>query len=99
LKVEDGVALGALCVLHDDYKDLSVKKKEMLEIIACEVVNRIKIHQAVTNLKKTVQETNSIKNKVAHDFRGPIGGSLAWQRLFRCKETVTSWRRFWILLH
>ncbi|MFN3997670.1 GAF domain-containing sensor histidine kinase [Algoriphagus sp.] len=74
LKVNDDLALGALCVLHDDYKSLSAEKKEMLEIIAGEVVNRIKIHQAVANLKRTVQETNSIKNRVAHDIRGPIGG-------------------------
>lgn len=74
LKVNDELALGALCVLHDDYKNLSVEKKEMLEIIASEVVNRIKIHQALTSLKNKVQETESIKNKVAHDIRGPIGG-------------------------
>lgn len=74
LKVDEDVTLGALCVLHDDYKNLSAEKKEMLEIIAGEVVNRIKIHHAVANLKKTVQETNSIKNRVAHDIRGPIGG-------------------------
>lgn len=74
LKLNDEIALGALCVLHDDYKSLSAEKKEMLEIIAGEVVNRIKIHQAVANLKNKVQETDSIKNRVAHDIRGPIGG-------------------------
>ncbi|WP_332910823.1 hypothetical protein [Algoriphagus boritolerans] len=46
----------------------------MLEIIAGEVVNRIKIHHAISSLKRKVQETNSIKNRVAHDIRGPIGG-------------------------
>lgn len=74
LIVDNGVSLGALCVLHDDYKNLSAEKKEMLEIIAGEVVNRIRIHYAVANLKKKVQESNSIKNRVAHDIRGPIGG-------------------------
>lgn len=74
LKVNNGLALGALCVLHDDYKSLSAEKKELLEIIASEVVNRIRIHHEVANLKIKIQETNSIKNKVAHDIRGPIGG-------------------------
>lgn len=74
LKVNADVAIGALCVLHDDYKSLSTEKKEMLEIIAAEVVNRIKIHHTILNLKKSVQEANSAKNKVAHDIRGPIGG-------------------------
>jgi signal transduction histidine kinase len=74
LKVNEDLAIGALCVLHDDYKSLSAEKKEMLEIIADEVVNRIKIHHAILNLKKSVQEANSAKNRVAHDIRGPIGG-------------------------
>ena len=74
LKLNDEIALGALCVLHVDYKSLSAEKKEMLGIIASEVVNRLKIHHAVVNLKNKVQDANSIKNKVAHDIRGPIGG-------------------------
>lgn len=74
LMLNDELALGALCVMHDDYKSLSAEKKEMLEIIAGEVVNRIKIHHAVENLKNKVQDANSIKNRVAHDIRGPIGG-------------------------
>lgn len=74
LKAENGISLGALCVLHDDYKDLSAEKKEMLEIIAGEVVNRIRIHFEIASLKKKVQESNSIKNRLAHDIRGPIGG-------------------------
>lgn len=74
LKLENNIALGALCVMHNDEKNLSAEKKEMLEIIAGEVVNRIRIHQAILSLKKKVQDTNSIKNRVAHDIRGPIGG-------------------------
>ena len=74
LKVDEDLSLGALCVLHEDFKNLSAEKKEMLEIIAGEVVNRIKIQFAVANLKKKVQETTTIKNRVAHDIRGPIGG-------------------------
>ncbi len=74
LMLNDDVALGALCVLHDDYKNLSAEKKEMLEIIAGEVVNRIRVHHSIANLKSKVQESNSIKNRVAHDIRGPIGG-------------------------
>lgn len=74
LKVRDDLSLGALCVLHDDEKKLSPEKKEMLEIIAGEVVNRIKTHFEIANLNRKVQETNSIKNRLAHDIRGPIGG-------------------------
>nr|WP_287936311.1 ATP-binding protein [Algoriphagus sp.] len=74
LLLDGNRALGALCVLSDEYKNLSAEKKEMLEIIAGEVVNRIKINYAVAGLKKKVQETTAVKNRVAHDIRGPIGG-------------------------
>jgi signal transduction histidine kinase len=74
LKLNDEISLGALCVLDQEYKDLSAEKKEMLEIIAGEVVNRIKIHYAMANLNLKVEESNNIKNRVAHDIRGPIGG-------------------------
>jgi signal transduction histidine kinase len=74
LLLDGNRALGALCVMSDEYKNLSAEKKEMLEIIAGEVVNRIKINFAVAGLKKKVQETTAVKNRVAHDIRGPIGG-------------------------
>ncbi|OOG76568.1 histidine kinase [Algoriphagus sp. A40] len=74
LKINENTSLGALCVLHDDYKYLTAEKKEMLGVIAGEVVNRIKTHVEITNLNRKVQEANSIKNRIAHDIRGPIGG-------------------------
>lgn len=74
LKSSDNLNLGALCVLDSEYKMMSPEKKEMLSIIAKEVVNRLKIYKAVENLQKRVHETQQVKNKVAHDIRGPIGG-------------------------
>lgn len=46
----------------------------MLNIIAKEVVNRFRVFKAVEGLQKKVQETQQIKNRVAHDIRGPLGG-------------------------
>jgi signal transduction histidine kinase len=74
LKISENISLGALCVLDSDYKILSPEKKEMLSIIASEVVNRLKIYKAVEGLHQRIQETQQIKNKVAHDIRGPIRG-------------------------
>ncbi len=74
LKISEQVSLGALCVLDTDFKLLTPEKKEMLGIIAKEVVNRLKIYQAVEDLQKQVEETKQTKNRVAHDIRGPIGG-------------------------
>ncbi len=74
LKISDEISIGGLCVLDSEFKELSPEKKEMLSIIAKEVVNRLKIYYAVENLKKRVHETQQVKKKLAHDIRGPIGG-------------------------
>lgn len=74
LKINDEISLGALCVLDTEYKEITAEKKEMLSIIAKEVVNRLKINKAIEGLHKKVQETQEAKNKVAHDIRGPLGG-------------------------
>ncbi|WP_338224383.1 GAF domain-containing sensor histidine kinase [Algoriphagus confluentis] len=74
LRVNERVSLGALCVMDTDFKELSPEKKEMLGIIAKEVVNRFKIYKAVDGLQKRVHESQQIKNRVAHDIRGPLGG-------------------------
>lgn len=74
LKLNGDISLGALCVLDSHYKEISPEKKKMLSIIAKEVVNRLRIHKAVEGLNKKVHETQQLKNKVAHDIRGPIGG-------------------------
>lgn len=74
LKLNEEICLGALCVLDTDYKKISPEKKEMLSIIAKDVVNRLRIYKAIEGLQKRVKETQKIKDKVAHDIRGPLGG-------------------------
>lgn len=74
LKLNEEINLGALCVLDTDYKKISPEKKEMLSIIAKEVVNRLKIFKAIEGLQQNIHETKKVKNKVAHDIRGPLGG-------------------------
>lgn len=74
LKIRDNLPIGSLCVVHDDYKDLSDEKKEMLEILAREIVDRIKVRHTMHKLTNRVQECTTIKNNLAHDIRGPLGG-------------------------
>lgn len=74
LKVDDRPPIGALCVIHEDDRSLDAEKKEMLAMIAGEIVSKIKMRQALAMLRRQAQESNDIKNKVAHDIRGPIAG-------------------------
>ncbi|MBL4678925.1 MAG: GAF domain-containing sensor histidine kinase [Mucilaginibacter sp.] len=74
LKTQEGVNIGALCVLDQDVKTLSPEKVELLKIIANEIVNRLRAHKIINGLKNKLQEANDTKKKVAHDIRGPLGG-------------------------
>jgi signal transduction histidine kinase len=74
LKIDNGVNLGALCVLDKKVHSISPEKMEMLKIIADEIVNRLKTYKALDSLRGKLQEANETKKKVAHDIRGPLGG-------------------------
>jgi len=66
--------LGALCILDKNAKVLTAEKIEMLEIIAEEVVNRLKVHKYIEQLRNSITDVTHTQNKVMHDIRGPIAG-------------------------
>ncbi|WP_026762966.1 GAF domain-containing sensor histidine kinase [Sediminibacterium salmoneum] len=74
LATQDGLNLGALCVLDTSVKTLSPEKVELLKIVAKEVVNRLTTIKYIQNLKSKVVEVNENNKKVAHDIRGPLSG-------------------------
>lgn len=74
LATQDGLNLGALCVLDTSAKTLSPEKVELLKIVAKEVVNRLTTIKYIQNLKSKVVEVKENNKKVAHDIRGPLSG-------------------------
>jgi len=74
LTTSTGVNIGALCVLDRETKVLSPEKVEMLQIIASEIVNRLKTLKVIVHLQNTIKDTNETKKRLAHDIRGPLAG-------------------------
>lgn len=74
LQADNGIQLGALCVLDTVGKEISPEKVEMLKIIADEIVNRLMITRVINGLKNRVKEARETQKKVAHDIRGPLSG-------------------------
>ncbi|RLJ79410.1 GAF domain-containing sensor histidine kinase [Pedobacter alluvionis] len=74
LKDNDGLNIGALCVLDTKLKMLSPEKIELLKIIAVEIMNRIKTYQTMESLQNKLKDAGESNKKVAHDIRGPIAG-------------------------
>lgn len=74
LKDNDGLNIGALCVLDTGLKTLGPEKIELLKIIAAEIMNRIKTYQTMELLHNNLKDVKESTKKVAHDIRGPIAG-------------------------
>ncbi|QXU42101.1 GAF domain-containing sensor histidine kinase [Pedobacter sp. D749] len=74
LKDNDGLNIGALCVLDTKLKMLSPEKIELLKIIAVEIMNRIKTYQTMESLQNKLKDAGESNKKVAHDIRGPLAG-------------------------
>lgn len=70
----EGFQIGSLCVVDQQPKNLSPEKIEMLKIIADQVIYRMRTYQSIKNLQGQVKSTTELKNKVAHDIRGPLAG-------------------------
>ncbi len=83
LKNDAGYNLGALCVMDTETKDISPEKVDLLEIIADEIVNRLKIIKAVALLKSEVKNVKEKQKQVAHDIRGPIGGIIGLAQIIK----------------
>jgi signal transduction histidine kinase len=87
LKVKGDLTIGSLCVMHEEFRSLSDETKEMLTIIAAEIVNKIKASQTLNKLAYQVRACVMIKNKLAHDIRGPIGGIVGLSEIIQIQGT------------
>lgn len=74
LRTKAGIHIGALCVMDKETKELTPEKTEMLNIIADEVVNRLKAFKAISQIQNTLKEANETKKRIVHDVRGPLAG-------------------------
>jgi len=83
--------LGALCVMDGDKKkELSPEKAELLKLIADEIVNRLRVHKYIEDLRTDIKHTQNVKNKVVHDIRGPISGIIGLSEILRSQGKANS---------
>jgi len=69
-----GNKIGALCVMDTKPTSLTKKQKELLQIIADQVMDCIRNHHEMKKLQEAADNLKLIQQKVTHDIRGPIGG-------------------------
>ena len=83
LTTNDGINIGALCVLDNTAKTINPEKIELLKIISDEIVNRLTALRIIESLKSKLTEATQIQKKVAHDIRGPIGGIIGLAQIIK----------------
>ena len=81
ITTSNGHNLGALCVLHKNQHDLNQEKKDLLRIMAREVVNRLNTFKQVESLKQQIKKQSDTKRMLAHDIRGPLSGIIGLSQL------------------
>jgi len=86
LTTEDGVNIGALCVMDQQNHSFSPEKIQMFQIIADEAMRHLEHRKIVKDFQLKLDEANEISRKVSHDIRGPIGGIIGLSQLI--KENV-----------
>ncbi|MCE7058001.1 GAF domain-containing sensor histidine kinase [Algoriphagus sp. AGSA1] len=82
----EGYNLGALCVMDPNLMRLSDGVKDILRLIAQQIVDRLRVNNMVVNLKAKCTASELNQKKLAHDIRGPIGGILGLSNLMLDEE-------------
>ena len=71
---KEGFSIGSLCVISLKEIQLTEEKKELLSIIANEIVQRLEDMREISKLREKQSELEKSKREVAHDLRGMING-------------------------
>lgn len=76
LITQNQVAIGTICVIHDDHIKMDEAQQESMNLIAAQITEYLEMKNELIHTKKHVEEQRSTLHKVVHDLRGPITGIL-----------------------
>lgn len=85
LKTRKGNNIGALCVLDSKPKALDPEKKELLKLIANEVVRRLEFLNENNKLKEKLRDMKETQKKVSHDIRSPLSGIIGMTEIIKAE--------------
>lgn len=70
----EGYAVGALCILDYEEREMSDKKKNQLQILAGEVMARLELKRQNKELKRLNDHKLKLMKMLSHDMRSPLNG-------------------------
>ncbi len=74
LQAENGLNLGALCVLDTQVCEIGEREHELLRMVAAEVMERLGKIRELHHLRADLRVSREQLRKVSHDIRGPLSG-------------------------
>lgn len=74
LRTDEGVQIGALCVLDPKVRTLSAEQKALMKTLAEEVYSKLSLLQSNESLSQEVRSLKEEKAAVGHDIRNSISG-------------------------
>lgn len=83
---QEGMPLGALCVMDKNTKKLTVKQEYELKVIAEEVIQRLEAARNFSQILEDFMTLIEAQKKIAHDIRGPLGGIAGLSDLILTQE-------------
>lgn len=83
LKTSNGAIVGTLCVFDSEKRNVSPEDKELLQLIANQVVRRLEALKNINDLKEKLEEFSETHRKVSHDIRNPISGIIGIAQIMR----------------
>ncbi|EAZ79854.1 GAF domain-containing sensor histidine kinase [Algoriphagus machipongonensis] len=87
LVTKEGFNLGALCVMDVEEKEIDIEKRELLQMIARQIVDRLKVDKMVHQIKADMDSLQHDHKKLVHDIRGPISGIVGLAEIIKSQGT------------
>ncbi|SMO43471.1 GAF domain-containing sensor histidine kinase [Gracilimonas mengyeensis] len=83
LNIPNGYNIGTLSLFGAGSVQFSVDQKEMLALVAVQVVERIINLKEKNELRKKVDDEVALRRSLSHDLRGPVGGIIGLSDMIR----------------
>ncbi len=77
----EGYAIGALCVLDYEEREMPEKQKKQLQILAGEVMARLELRKQNLKLKELNEHKLTLMKMLSHDMRSPLNGIIGMSNM------------------
>ncbi|WP_417884959.1 GAF domain-containing sensor histidine kinase [Zunongwangia sp.] len=94
LITDNGESIGALCVLDEVEHEMSTGDKELLKILAKEIVEKLELLKKNAKINSSFHKLLSSQRELAYDLRGPATNILGLSKLSEDEKEVENLKNY-----